>query len=164
MHDVKWTRLGTEWKRKQFEACYDFTIRGDKEHNDYKAVNEVFEHYTDWKENTDRINVRTKWYYNIGETEFDWIYPNFDNKDEIAYIFKTTLENNRLDLGKLAEEVLPDIREKYCYRCGRAFNPSSNRQKYCEECKQEIKREQAAERKRRQRNREKSYKTEKIKI
>jgi hypothetical protein len=157
MYDVRWTRLGTAWKKKQFKACFNFHI----EKEDFEAVNDLFEPLTDWKPNTTHMHWRTKAYYHIGETEFDWIYPNYDNKDEIAYIFHTTLENNKLNLGEVAEEAMTDIRNRYCPICEKPFTPKSNRQKYCDECRKEVQREQAAERKRRQRAKEKVQRTEK---
>jgi len=53
--------------------------------------------------------------------------------------------------GKSAAPTQP---RKDCSRCGKAFVPSSNRQRYCESCGQEMKRKADAKRAREYRARQ----------
>ena len=93
--------------------------------------------------------------YKQYEAKKDMVYLNFDNKDKVAYIFKTTLENNKLNLSQIAMDAIPNIKNKYCVVCGKEFNPANNKQRQCTECKEKYKKEQARLRKQKQRKREK---------
>lgn len=151
MNNVKWCRIGTEYKLKSFLSCFDETIKME----DMYDIHGTF-HLMELDEDgcfMKGIEMNRTWreYLHI-EDELDYIYPNFDNKDEVAYVFKTTKENNRLNLSELAEQILPNIKEKYCIDCGTEFTPNSNRQCRCEKCAKEHKKMQAKLRKRKQRN------------
>ena len=153
MWNSKWCRVGTPFKLQQFGSCFpSYNIEEDMDI--IYAYTKAFESIETIKD-TSNFNVYTRNYMCI-ENELDHIYPNFDNKDEVAYVFKTTMENNKLNLEKIAEEAIPNLRSKYCDICGKEFTPKSNRQKHCKECGAEKKRQDAAERKRKQREKEKS--------
>ena len=65
-----------------------------------------------------------------------YTYPNFalDKDDVIAYTFNVTLENNRLNLSKIARELF-DPKEGYCTVCGTKYrSPKPNASLYCKEC------------------------------
>jgi hypothetical protein len=125
-----------DFKIKQFNGCFQKAINDNKLFKlirwDLKLHETIFKH-----------DIKTNKYY----------YSNFDNKDEIVYTFKTTLENNRLNLTKVAQEAL-DFKLKYCEICGKEIHAHSNRQKMCDECKAEVTKEQARLRKQRQRERQ----------
>ena len=152
MHDVRWCRIGTNFKRQQFMGCFN---TWDKDAM-YNVLHTGF--FKDVDYNKDPEGDFPWWWKEkfYIKDENDYIYTNFDNKDEVAYVFKTTLENNKLNLSQVAADAIPDIKDKYCIRCGEKFNPASNRQKYCDKCKKEVNKEQAAERKRKQRAKAKS--------
>lgn len=151
MWNSKWCRVGTPFKLQQFESCFPFSV--DDVDIVYAYVNAFDSLET--KKDKSKYNIYAINYMRI-EDELDYIYPNFDNKDEIAYVFKTTLENNKLDLDTLAEEIIPNLKNKYCDICGKEFTPKSNRQKHCIKCGITKKKQDAAERKRKQREKEKS--------
>lgn len=140
MNNSKWCRIGTNFKFKSFKACFEKSISN----NDIETIR--------------NIGLFKNKYINQGKQyniDYDWEYLNFDNKDKVAYTFKTTLENNKLNLTALAKEVIPNYKKKYCYYCECEFTPNSNSQYMCCECKKIIVREQARLRKQRQRQREK---------
>lgn len=63
-------------------------------------------------------------------------YPNYslNNNDIAAYTFNVTLENNKLDLNSIANELF-DIQENYCVLCGSSYKMiKANRGLYCREC------------------------------
>lgn len=65
-----------------------------------------------------------------------YTYPNFalDKDDVIAYTFNVTLENNRLNLSKVARELF-DPKECYCTVCGEKYIAKRpNASLYCKEC------------------------------
>lgn len=140
MNDTKWCRIGTEYKAKGFWSCF----------NKYVAPEDKWAVWDTGVFDTYKEKAFQKY-----ENKTDKIYLNFDNKDEVAYVFKTTVENNKLNFSELAKEILPNFNMKYCIHCGKAFVPASNRQKQCAECKKENEKEQARIRKQRQRDREK---------
>lgn len=141
MNDVQWCRIGTEHKSKGFWGAFDRYVKPEDKEKVWETG--LFETY------------KEDGFKNYKEKE-DKIYLNYENKDEVAYVFKTTVENNKLNLSQIAKEVIPDINVKYCIHCGKSFVPASNRQKQCSECKKENEREQARLRKQKQREREKS--------
>lgn len=150
MHNVQWCRIGTKFKYKQFCGCFDFQVTEEllqriiaggfftEEITDKRAKSK--KKITGYTNN--RLHIRN---------EHDYIYLNYANKDEIAYTFNTTLENNRLNLCQVAEEVIPDLKSRYCSVCGAAYFPNSNKQIYCGDCKEKITAERALFRKRKQR-------------
>ena len=146
MNDVPFCRVGTNYKWKSFKACFDKTITN----NDLQAIRrtKLFEN-----EPCENDTYRRGWKYQ--NKKDDWVYKNFDDKDEVAYVFRTTLENNKLNLSKLAKEIVPDYGVKYCVICGEQFTLKSNSQIYCSNCKEDSYRYDAMMRKRRQREREK---------
>lgn len=65
-----------------------------------------------------------------------YTYPNFtlDKDDVIAYTFDVTLENNRLNLSKVAWELF-DPKECYCTVCGEKYKSlKPNASLYCKDC------------------------------
>lgn len=150
MNDCEWCRVGTSYKRKSFYACFDEYF----EPEDLGVINEMFEPKAFDKIEAQNLGNRFQRYRHV-EDEFDFRYRNFMNKDKVAYVFQTTLENNRLNLSVLAEQLIPNLKNKYCRECGQEFVPNSNRQCICENCREEVKRIQARERKRKSRNKEK---------
>ena len=109
--------LDTEFKMKRFGKCFeeqteimycsgpgwddgDITVRGMYELSDVYHLLE--------RTGTDDIGCL-------------YTYPNFalDKDDVIAYTFNVTLENNRLDLSKVAREL---------------FDPKPNASLYCKKC------------------------------
>lgn len=153
MNNVAWCRIGTPYKLRSFKACFEKTI---KQEDIFKiAETGLFKQVVTNKDEA-KYKLKEQAEYLHIETEADWYYLNFDNQDEVAYVFKTTLKNNRLNLTKLAKEVIPDFKAKYCIHCGAEFYPKSNRQKMCDECKVIIIREQARLRKQKQRKRDRN--------
>lgn len=145
MNGVPYARVGNKFKQRQFKGCFEKTIKRE----DYDAILKtgLFKVYTNAKQ-VKRKEISSK------QFEFDYIYLNFDIQDEAGYVFKTTAENNKLNLTQVAKEAL-DLKIKYCSECGKPFLPNSNRQKMCEQCKIEVTREQARLRKQKQRKRQK---------
>lgn len=148
LHDVEWCRVGTEFKWKSFKACFDKTIKA----TDLQAILDtgLFKQVV-----TNKAAARKKLgtqaeYLNIKD-EIDYKYLGFANKDKVAFIYKTTKENNRLNLTEVFKEVIPNYKVKYCCECGCEFTPASNRQKMCTDCKAKVIKEQARVRKQRQR-------------
>ena len=151
MNNIAWCRIGTLYKLRSFKACFEKTI---KQEDIFKiAETGLFKQVVTNKDEA-KYKLKEQAEYLHIETEADWYYLNFDNQDEVAYVFKTTLENNRLNLTKLAKEVIPDFKAKYCIHCGAEFYPKSNRQKMCDECKVIVIREQARLRKQKQRQKD----------
>lgn len=150
MNDCEWCRIGTSYKRKSFFACFDEYF----DTTDLGIMSSGFEPHMFYKEEAEEMGYKFMRYRHI-EDEMDFKYPNFSNKDEVAYVFHTTLENNRLNLSVLADQLIPNLKNKYCRECGQEFVPNSNRQCICEECRKEVKRIQARERKRKSRNKDK---------
>lgn len=153
MHDVRWCRIGTAFKKKGFYSSFDKYITPEEKEAVFATG--LFESATrDKGKARNMIKQRYDWdyveYLHI-EDEYDWIYKNFDNKDEVIWTFKTTLENNKLNFSKLAKEALPNFKYKYCTVCGELFLPNNNKQKQCTECKEKYKKENARLRKQKQR-------------
>lgn len=151
MNQVRWCRIGTAYKLKSFKSCFNKTIT-EKDMAKIKETGlitslklEKGKAYNQLREQADYLHI---------ETEVDYVYENFDNQDEVAYVFKTDKENNKLDLSALAKEVIKDYKVKYCSVCGKEFKPNSNRQHMCESCKQNVQREQARLRKQKQRKKD----------
>ena len=153
MNNARWCRIGTDFKWKSFNACFDKSISPFDMIKilDTGLVTRV---KVEKGKAFNQLGIEQADYLHI-EAEDDFIYENFDNQDEVAYEFVTTLQNNRLNLTKLAKEVIPNFKSKYCTVCGKVFEPNSNRQKMCEECKEQTQKEQARLRKQKQRDREK---------
>lgn len=157
MNDVRWCRIGTTYKSKGFYSSFDKHISDE----DRQAVMStgLFEDYINIKGKA-RGQLRQKYDYEKMEylhieDEIDKVYLNYDNKDEVAWVFKTTVENNRLNFSRLCKEALPNLKNKYCTVCGKEFTPNNNKQKQCTECKEKYAKENARLRKQRQRKREK---------
>lgn len=153
INDVKWCRVGTNYKWKSFKACFDKTVTID-DINKVKETGLITRVNLEKGKAYNQFGAEQAEYLHI-ESEYDFVYEGFDNQDEVAYEFITTKENNRLDLSKLAKEIIPNFKIKYCSICGAEFNPNSNRQQMCEACKEQTQKEQARIRKQRQRDREK---------
>lgn len=110
------TNLSTEFRKKQFIGCFK---RARIQDFDY-IIEEV-----DAFRKTD---------------DSDYIYYYYDvNKYSKAIKIDVTLRNNKLDLTKMAHKYIPDILDKrYCEMCLHPFEPTSNRQKVCKNCKKKA--------------------------
>lgn len=153
MNGVKYCRIGTEYKSKGFWSSFDKHI--SIEDRQYIFSLGIFENFV-----TDKRKARKQLDNHYGEgysdylhltDESDYVYKNFDNKDEVAWVFHTTVENNRLNFSQICREAMPTLKYRYCSVCGELFLPNNNKQKQCTKCKEEHKREQARLRKQKQR-------------
>jgi hypothetical protein len=140
MNEVKYCRVGTEYKWKSFKACFEKTVTA-KDIDAVLNTGLIERAKSDSKQSAYKKLKEQAKYLNI-KAESDYVYTQFENQDEVTYTFVTTVENNRLNLSAVAKEAIPDFKIKYCSVCGKEFEPKSNRQKMCEECKKEITKEQ----------------------
>ena len=148
MNNSRYCRVGTEFKFKQFKSCFKKTIK--QKDIDAVLATGLFEMEIITKESADKMR-KQKRYLNIRD-ERDYEYMNFDNKDEIAFSYKVTIDNNKLDLTNIAAEILPNYKVKYCANCGTEFIPTNNRQLVCLDCKKEVIKIKDRERKRKNKN------------
>ena len=115
MYDSEFCRIGTDYKMKSFLSCFDKTY---------------------YDETWERVEQTGLFYYTT-----DWVYTGFHTKDDVAYRFVVTIDNNKLNLSELAKKIVPCFKTKYCVRCESEFIPNSNSQKMCPECKKIVTRE-----------------------
>lgn len=153
MNGVKYCRIGTPYKSKGFWSSFDKHISLEDRQVIWKTG--LFENYV-----TDKGKARRQLdnHYEDGFADYlhivdesDWVYKNFDNKDEVAWTFHTTVENNRLNFSQICKDAMPNLKNRYCVVCGKEFTPNNNKQKQCTQCKEEHKKEQARLRKAKQR-------------
>lgn len=124
--------LDTDFKMKRFGKCFDeqteIMYHGGPNWDDgYNTVRGMYElsdvHHLLYRTGTDDIGCL-------------YTYPNFalDKDDVIAYTFNVTLENNRLNLSKVARKLF-DPKECYCTVCGEKYIAKRpNASLYCKEC------------------------------
>ena len=124
--------LDTDFKMKRFGKCFDeqteIMYHGGPNWDDgYNTVRGMYElsdvYHLLYRTGTDDIGCL-------------YTYPNFalDKDDVIAYTFNVTLENNRLNLSKVARELF-DPKECYCTVCGEKYIAKRpNASLYCKEC------------------------------
>lgn len=154
MNGVKYCRIGTTYKNKGFFSSFDKHISVDDCQKVWKTG--LFEDDVSDKSKTRRM-LNNRYgegyadYLHIEDYVVDKIYLNFDNQDEVAWVFHTTVENNRLNFSQICKEAMPNLKNKYCSVCGKEFTPNSNSQKQCTECRDKYKKEQARLRKQKQR-------------
>lgn len=124
MNDSERADLNSEFKMKQFLACFDNATEEDFEYvvsrvQRLKKTGDndiIYGGFDDWRIK----DSNGKW---TGEIE-GWIH------------IPVTKYNNKLDLTKMAHKYITDISNKrYCEMCLKPFRPANNRQKVCEECK-----------------------------
>lgn len=125
MNDVPFCRVGTESRMKGFKSCFYKSVTDEDLGKVLKT--DLFRRVLNGKRNH--------------RQQYDWRYLGFNNKDEVAWTFKTTVENNRLNLTEAFKEAMPDYKVKRCTECGFEFTPNSNRQKMCPDCRKEVERE-----------------------
>lgn len=124
--------LDTEFKMKRFGKCFKeqteiMYCSGAAQDDGYNTVRGMCE-------------LSDK-YHLLNRTCTDdigclYTYPNFtlDKDDVIAYTFDVTLENNRLNLSKVAWELF-DPKECYCTVCGEKYKSlKPNASLYCKDC------------------------------
>lgn len=73
------------------------------------------------------------------------------------HIFCNYFKNVVLPLDKELYRELIDSDYKHCQSCGSCFYSKARNKRYCDQCAERIKRQKAAERKRRQRERQLLY-------
>lgn len=153
MNNVKYCRIGTEYKSKGFWSSFDKHISIEERHFIYSLG--LFDKYVS---NKGKARRQLDNHYHEGYADYlhltdenDWVYKNFDNKDEVAWVFHTTVENNRLNFSQICKDAMPNFKYRYCSVCGELFLPNNNKQKQCTKCKEEHKKEQARLRKQKQR-------------
>lgn len=153
MNGVKYCRIGTPYKWKGFWSSFDKHITIEERRTIWDMG--IFESYV-----TDKRKAQKQLDYHYGEgfaeylnvvDEADIVYKNFDIQDEVAWVFHTTVENNKLNFSQICREAIPNLKNKYCAVCGKEFTPNNNKQKQCTQCKEEHKKEQARLRKQKQR-------------
>lgn len=66
-------------------------------------------------------------------------YPLYDVPEdaEPAYMFTTTLENNRLCISEVFNNLV-DYNVRFCQRCGKQFTANGRRDKYCRACARQV--------------------------
>ena len=124
--------LDTEFKMKRFGKCFEeqteiMYCSGSTQDDGYNTVRGMCE-LSDKYHLLNRVCTD-----DIGCL---YTYPNFalDKDDIIAYTFNVTLENNRLNLSKVARELF-DPKECYCTVCSEKYKSlKPNASLYCKDC------------------------------
>ena len=143
--------LTTRYKIQQFCGCFGKDITYKKEetehwYDDYHApigLRRVCDEYG--------ALLRIPCEKGLGKVGCRYLYLGYDLYDRtILKQYVVTKNRNRLDL----EYIFIDLRLdgiRYCRKCGREFQSTSGRTKYCKDCVGEIRRSQTRDRVRKHR-------------